>query len=279
MHFEGRDYRWSKHQQFLKSSTCRRAPQAPIELALASYEPRDRLLLAEHGWRVRPAEEVSRELDAYRDYIVGFGGRGLGRQGAERPLPQRLVQRAQRHLPRRRAARDPAGHRVRNALPTGEGLFAFNDLEEAVEAVRSVQADPARHRRAAREIAREYLSHEVVLGDMLDHVGLSRPRPGRHRPSPRSPAPAQFPAELSLEVRSRRPLSSARKPSSTSSTVPCPAVTPWSPPYEVSVVMPVLDNLPCTRLALEACSRTRTSSAYELVVVDNASGDRDPGVS
>ena len=52
--FEGRDYRWSKHQQFLKILDLPRQAGAPIELALASYEDHDRLLLAEHGWRVRP---------------------------------------------------------------------------------------------------------------------------------------------------------------------------------------------------------------------------------
>ncbi len=160
-----------------------------------------------------------------------------------------------------------------NFLPSGEGLLGFNDLEEAVEAVRSVQSEPVRHRRAAREIAREFMSHEVVLGDMLEHVGLSRSRHGRHRPSPHSPAPVDFPAELSLEVRSRRPLQLAEETVEHVLNRPVPAVTPWSPPYEVSVVMPVHDSLPCTRMAVEAVLANTPDLPYELVVVDNASGD------
>ena len=45
-----------------------------FELALSGYEPGDRALLAERGWRVREGLEVSADVDVYRDYIVASRG-------------------------------------------------------------------------------------------------------------------------------------------------------------------------------------------------------------
>jgi hypothetical protein len=56
-------------------------------------------------------------------------------------------------------------------LSTGEGLFSFSTLEEAVEAVEQVRSDPARHARAARGIAEEHLGAERVLSHLVDELG------------------------------------------------------------------------------------------------------------
>jgi hypothetical protein len=55
-------------------------------------------------------------------------------------------------------------------LPTGAGLFAFNDLEEAASACDTVLADPERHGAAALTIAREYFGYDVVLTSLLDRI-------------------------------------------------------------------------------------------------------------
>ena len=187
---QGRVYHWSKHQQFMKFIDLPLRAGVPLELALSSYEDHDHLLLAEHGWRVRPALEFSRDLDAYRDYIISSPGElSVAKE-------QNVVFRSG-WFSERSATYLAAGRPVilqdtgfGNAVPTGEGLFAFSDIDEASDALSQVAADPARHRRAAREIAREYLSHEVVLGDLLDHVGLRR--------SERLPMPARNPAAPAL---------------------------------------------------------------------------------
>ncbi len=52
-------------------------------------------------------------------------------------------------------------------LPTGRGLFAFDDHEGAAEALARVAADPAAHGRAARAIAEEFFDSDRVLTDLL----------------------------------------------------------------------------------------------------------------
>jgi len=269
--FNGHVYRWSKHEQFLKILDLPMRARTPIELALASYDDHDHLLLAEHGWRVRPGFELSRDPETYRDYIIASAGEVSAAK--EQNLHFRSGWFSERSATYLAAGRpvilQDTGFGA--ALPTGEGLFAFSDLDGAAEAIAAVQADPDRHRRAAREIAREFLSHDVVLGDLLGHVGL-RHRPRSRRRSDSSTA-AEIPPELSLKVLSRRPLTLAEETLERVRRRPVPAVgAPTGPPV-ASVVMPVLDNLACTRLALESVLANTDNPPYEVVVVDNGSQD------
>ena len=57
-------------------------------------------------------------------------------------------------------------------IPTGEGLFAFSNLDEAVRGVESVEANYPKHQQAARELARTHFASDVVLGDLLRRIGL-----------------------------------------------------------------------------------------------------------
>jgi glycosyltransferase involved in cell wall biosynthesis len=57
-------------------------------------------------------------------------------------------------------------------LPTGEGLFAFNTIEDIVAAIETIRANYERHSRASRAIAEEYFRAETVLAKVIDDLGL-----------------------------------------------------------------------------------------------------------
>jgi hypothetical protein len=57
-------------------------------------------------------------------------------------------------------------------LPTGEGLFAFNTMEDILSAFDAVNSDYERHSRAARAIADKYFRAETVLAKLLSDLGL-----------------------------------------------------------------------------------------------------------
>lgn len=59
------------------------------------------------------------------------------------------------------------------SLPTGEGLLAFDTLEEAVAGAEEILAEWPRHSRAARAVAAEALDAKKVLGAMLAEVGVA----------------------------------------------------------------------------------------------------------
>jgi ATP-binding cassette subfamily B protein len=269
--FDGHVYRWSKHQQFMRILELPRLAQTPLELALGSYEADDRNTLVEHGWSVRPALEISRDLDRYREYIVDSAGElSAAKEQNVHFRSGWFSERSATYLASSRPAiLQDTGFGA--ALPTGEGLFAFGDVDEANAALEAVQADPEHHRRAAREIAREYLSHDVVLGDMLEHMGLRGQR--RLRPRPGSPAPARLPDRLELAASSEAPFL-AEKTIAHVLRRPIPAVSPWTTPVVASIILPVEDNLAWTRLALESVLANTTELPYEVIVVQNGPTER-----
>ena len=104
--FDGVTYHWSKHFEFMKVLDLPSRTSAPLELALVELPAtRTASMLEQHGWRVRPALDFSADLDAYRDVHPALARGVQRRQGPERAAPQRLVQRAQRDLPRGRDGR------------------------------------------------------------------------------------------------------------------------------------------------------------------------------
>jgi hypothetical protein len=56
---------------------------------------------------------------------------------------------------------------------SGDGLIAFETMEQAVDGINRVVAHPQKHREAAYEIAREYLTPQKVLAPMLEQVFAS----------------------------------------------------------------------------------------------------------
>ena len=56
-------------------------------------------------------------------------------------------------------------------VPEGQGLLGFDDAGEAVEALKIINSDYARHARAAREIAVEYFDARKLLDQIAVAIG------------------------------------------------------------------------------------------------------------
>ena len=55
-------------------------------------------------------------------------------------------------------------------LPTGAGLFTFQDEQSVLQAIDSLRTSYEKHRRKAREIAEEYFDSRKVLGRLLEAI-------------------------------------------------------------------------------------------------------------
>jgi hypothetical protein len=55
-------------------------------------------------------------------------------------------------------------------VPPGAGLIAFSTMDQALAGIEAIASDPAAHRAAAYEIAREYLAPDKVLPPMIDSI-------------------------------------------------------------------------------------------------------------
>ncbi len=282
--FNGQCYKWSKHFEFRKFITLPRRVAQTFELALSGYEPEDKRLLEANGWRVRHALDISQDLDNYRGYIAGSRGEfTVAKDQNIRLRSGWFSDRAATYL----AAGRPVVTQetgFSNILPTGEGLFSFSTMEEIIAAVEAINPDYERHRRAARRIAQECFSHDVVLGGFLRELGLPVPAsrachsPTKHTAgdSPGGkPLQATLPPPLVVRPVGRWPTRLPVDTVRTAEALPPPAAVRCEAPpgAPASIVVVTRDALAYTRMCLTSLFHAGWRQGDDLVVVDNASGD------
>lgn len=172
--FRGETYRWSKHHEFLKFIDLPLKTPVGIELAtgLANLDADDRNLLNRSGWRLIDAHRFTNDPWPYRDYVRA----SLGEFTVAKDLNVRL---RSGWFSERSACYLAAGRPVitqdtgfGSVLPTGEGLFAFNTMDEIISALEDIQSNYPRHSRAASVIAQEFFRAEHVLKNVIDDLGL-----------------------------------------------------------------------------------------------------------
>lgn len=140
---------------------------APLELAVGGpTAPMEEL--ARHGWRVRNPQLVAPDPFAFRDYVRASAGElTVAKHGYVVTDSGWFSERSAGYLASGRPViTQDTG--FRDLLTTGEGLFAFGDMGEALEALKRVRADYDVHARAAREIAREHFDSDRVLTALLE---------------------------------------------------------------------------------------------------------------
>ena len=188
--FQGELFYWSKHREFLKFIELPRRTKQPIELAVGLVDASvtrpgfgdlipavgmtkgERRSLAENGWQLRNSHDFTRDPWAYREYIRASRGEfTVGKDQNVRLRSGWFSERSACYL----AASRPVVTQdtgFGSVLPTGEGLFAFNTMEEILTAFDAINSAYERHSRAAREIAEEYFRAETVLTRLLEDLGL-----------------------------------------------------------------------------------------------------------
>lgn len=255
LEYGGEVYRWSKHHEFLNFLDLPTRTAQAFELSLASYDDDVQQMLEGNGWRVRPAAEISYDLDVYRRYIID--SRGEFTVAKDQNVRLRSGWFSDRSATYLAAGRPVVTQETgfSNHLPTGEGLFAFSTMDEILAAVEEINSDYERHSAAARSIACDYFDAEKVLSRLLKEVGLS----------PFSPT-------LALNVISRWP--TTLRGDTVQVVEDSPLLGPGlSARPRASIIVVTLDNLVFTRLCLETVLANTERGQFELIVVDNGSSD------
>lgn len=145
-----------------------------LALGIHPDERDDLEALARHGWRLLDPAEVAATPVLYRDFVRSSAAElGVAKEGYVLSRSGWFSDRSACYLASGRpvVAQDTG---FGGALPSGEGLLAFGDVEEAAIAVESVLSRPAEHAAAARAIAEELLDSDRVLGRLLDALGAAR---------------------------------------------------------------------------------------------------------
>lgn len=273
VNYRGETYTWSKHHEFLKVMDLPRRTGQEFELALSSCEDEDRRELELAGWRVRPGLEVSRSSSAYRDYVQG--SRGEFTAAKDQNIRLRTGWFSERSAMYLAAGRPVVTQDTAfgNAVPAGEGLLAFTDMDSAAAAVDSVNSDYKHHSRMAVDVARGCLDSDVVLSSLLDRVGVDMPRPPSRRvrsssgplptPAPNSHVTAD--GQLGRHDVLRRP-------------VPAVAAVAGAP-RDVTVLVRVTADLARARAVLETLLANSAETSCEILVLGTGGPDLDEYLS
>jgi hypothetical protein len=168
--YQGRIY-GQKNVEFMRFLELpSRLPDVPFEVAggPGHNDPTPRELIAGKGWHLVEPMDVCPDLDTYRTYIQRSRGEwSVAKNAYVEACSGWFSERSACYLASERPVivQDTGFSSV---LPTGEGLVAFSTLEEAINAVRDVDAAYARHSRTALEIAEECFDSQKILSRLLD---------------------------------------------------------------------------------------------------------------
>ena len=168
--YQGAKY-GTKEMEFPKVERLPAQVNAAFELAVGgSGAPVD--AWRELGWEVVDSHAVSTTPNQYRDYIETSRGEfSVTKNLYSATRSGWFSCRTVCYL----AAGKPAVVQdtgFSEFIPTGSGLFAFENLADAAESIRAVEGDYERHCRQSREVANACFDSKVVLGHLLKVVGL-----------------------------------------------------------------------------------------------------------
>jgi hypothetical protein len=171
---EGRLVSVSKRAAYLRYLDLPKRCGRPFELAAnidLQDETGDRELLRDHGWRVVHPYNVTGSPEAYRHYIAS--------SRAEVCCPKPIYRELRTGwLSDRSVAYLASGRPVlaedtgfSEHVPTGEGLLAFQSMDEAIAGVAEIDGNYGRHARVARELAEAHFNSARCLEEMITASG------------------------------------------------------------------------------------------------------------
>jgi len=171
--WDGVTYHWSKHVNFVRFLDLpQRVPQR-FQLAMAPGDPAVATRLRAAGWELTDPQRISGDIDTYRDFVLGSRGEfTVAKDIYVRPRSGWFSDRSVCYL----AAGKPVVTQdtgFGKFVPTGMGLLAYATMDEAVDALKRIDADYATHGRAARRIAEEHFGARTVLARLLADAGLA----------------------------------------------------------------------------------------------------------
>jgi len=170
--WRGDKYLWSKSREFLRFISAPKESGETFELATNIEDANTRAKFLRNGWRLHSPLQLSVDYWLYREYIRHS-------KGEFTVAKDQYIRLNTGWFSDRSACYLAAGRPV-IIQETGftkiyggkAGLLSFRSLSEIVDAVKVINADYAKHSRAARALAREFFEAENVLKSILDRAGI-----------------------------------------------------------------------------------------------------------
>ena len=159
-------------RQFFSVPTLTEERFAPA-LAIHPDESKDLAALQANGWRPIDPEQVAQTPSNYQRFVRASKAEfGIAKSGYVAARCGWFSDRSVCYLASGRPviAQETGFSRF---LPVGDGLFAFETLDEVLASIETLNGDYDRHARAARAVAEEYFDSDRVLDRLLYALGVT----------------------------------------------------------------------------------------------------------
>ena len=157
-----------KSREFTRFLDLPGRSRLPIELAVSGKVPTDQLRAL--GWTLVDPYPISRDPWVYRHYLsTSLGEWSVAKHAYVASRSGWFSCRSACYL----ALGVPVVVQDTGfgcAIPIGRGVLPFGTMQEAVDAIERLVADPAGHAEAALAIAREYFDSDRVLNRLIDQA-------------------------------------------------------------------------------------------------------------
>jgi hypothetical protein len=170
--YDGADYYWSKHVNFVRFLDIPKRAGRPFTMAMLPPSDAVEAEVTANGWRVIDPRPVSASMEAYAAFIAGSRGEfTVAKDIYVRPNSGWFSDRSICYLA---AGRPVITMRTgfSKFYPVGAGLFEFSTTDEVLAAIEAIDADYSGQSRAAREIAAEYFAADRVVSRLMNESGL-----------------------------------------------------------------------------------------------------------
>lgn len=168
--FNGQRYLSSKGVEWMKVLDLPRRVRWEMTLGMLSVPAETAERFHTHGWKLVDPEAATVSCGAFGGFIRGSAGEFTVAKEIYAGLPSGwFSDRSAAYLASGRpvVAQSSGFNRW---LPTGEGLFSFDIIDDAVEALSQIDSNYQRHSSAARRIAETSFDASKILTDLLDRV-------------------------------------------------------------------------------------------------------------
>jgi len=171
LEFGGRTFHSSKGVEWMKVIDLpRRAPSWEMAIGMAAMTPAAKDAFTRHRWTLLDAEAATISCESYQSFIQASAGEFTVAKEIYAGLPSGwFSDRSAAYLASGRPVVTQASGFDR-WLPTGEGLFSFEAVDEGAGALEQIARDSARHGAAARRIAERHFDSRTVFSNLLARV-------------------------------------------------------------------------------------------------------------
>jgi hypothetical protein len=170
LEFGGKRYLSSKGVEWMKMINLPSRVPWTMTMGMQAMPPQTAAQFTNAGWKLVNPEHATSSCGSFADFVRNSAGEFTVAKEIYAGLPSGwFSDRDSVYL----ASGRPVVAQVSGFdrwLPTGEGLFSFETIGQAADALNTIARDYPRHAAVARNIAEVYLDSAKVLADLLERV-------------------------------------------------------------------------------------------------------------